>query len=105
MSPTCAPPCAASGVKNNYKHKNRKNKYTPQGFLQSLTVYRVKEIISHLLFKSEIPPEDLHLSAQCRCNDGNDGIISLENEFYTNLGERKYPEGDMERNKNTREIR
>ena len=86
----------------DFTKESIKNKYTPQGFLQSITIYRIKEMLSHLLFKSEIPPEDLHLSALCLCNDGRERVVSIDTEFMTNYGERMYPEGDMGRNKETR---
>ena len=36
----------------DFTKESIKNKYTPQGFLQSITIYRIKEMLSHLLFKS-----------------------------------------------------
>ena len=73
--------------------------YGSQGFLYSLTVQKIKEMISYLVGNNcEIPDNHYHLSANCRMDDGTYKIISLESAYYTNSGERVYPINNLKNN-------
>ena len=73
--------------------------YGSQGFLYSLTVQKIKEMISYLVGNNcEIPENHYHLSANCRMDDGTYKIISLESAYYTNSGEKVYPINNLKKN-------
>lgn len=89
--------------KKEKEKETEKRPYYPQGFLYSLTVNKVKEILSFLIGnRCEISPEEYHLSAYCYKDDGKEQLMSLENAFYDKYGKRDYSIHTLKQDKHSK---